>query len=988
VAKNWFSRLNPLASRADAKALQEENNELSRSLDAVVGEFRDSMQYEAKFFDAEGANYSGGGFTELSGIDQIVNATSLAKIYTSETWVYVAVSAIAQTVAGFPIRLEKSHAVTQQIRNEATGNEESVSQQVWVEASGDPLAKRFKQPNPYCTRTEFITMLLIDLLTAGEYFVYLDSDVDLTQADEAAAEDPSSPFGRIRQQMSSQSMVKAMYRIPPALMKAVQDDENPFKIAGYQMQSDHGSYVFGAAEMIHVKLPNPLNQHVGLSPLIPAFKPVLIDRFSTEHMIRFYKSGARLGGVIQTDKSLNREQLSRFQRSFENNYTGRQNHHRTLILPPGMKYEPIEQNPAQAALLDFCKYNREAVLAAYRVPPIKAGLTDGQNYANSRSQLRTFYKDTVIPLLAFVQDGFNLKPALMPVDIYRMKFDLTDVEELHDDGVALGQVAKGMLDSGATVNEVRKKVWKLAPIADGDQSPVIAKIERDMVNSVIANGGTDPTAEPGASDAAPADQSTGAESAVEANQEEIAQNQVTDPTLSLNGSQVQALLSIIQQVSQGLLPRASGIEIIIASFSVPRESAERIMGTVGESFVPNPAIDPNSVINLDAPKAEEIKDAPTGPGSDIVSTKVTFSERVNQLVAQYVQEGIPLEQAIPKAIAQARAEGFSPDDEDPTDPDGTPPAPTSDGSGPPDQSTPPPAAEGAKAEMPVADVRAQAQVETPRYGAGFTKEQAAAQWKSFVEKTDPLIYKRALNVRSFFEKFKSVIMKRLGANVKAYGIMKARDSEDIDEILDKGGELEALAKQYGAEVDKVLEDAVRLGYGETLVDLKLAGPEDAAVVERVRKLLGDKIGGITDKTLEQLRTLLADKFEAGTAIGEVSKAIQEKFAEIESGRAVTIARTETLTAASIGQKMARETAKREFPEKRFKKTWVSALLDTTRESHERLDGVTVDADEAYPNGLMFPRDPDGEAEEVVNCVCTEITHMEETMDLVRENLAE
>ena len=55
---------------------------------------------------------------------------------------------------------------------------------------------------------------------------------------------------------------------------------------------------------------------------------------------------------------------------------------------------------------------------------------------------------------------------------------------------------------------------------------------------------------------------------------------------ALNGAQVEALMGIVAQVATGQLPRASGVEIMVAAFPISRDDAERIMGAVGQGFVP------------------------------------------------------------------------------------------------------------------------------------------------------------------------------------------------------------------------------------------------------------------------------------------------------------------------------------------------------------------------------------------------------------------
>lgn len=55
---------------------------------------------------------------------------------------------------------------------------------------------------------------------------------------------------------------------------------------------------------------------------------------------------------------------------------------------------------------------------------------------------------------------------------------------------------------------------------------------------------------------------------------------------ALNGAQVTSLLEIIGQVAAGQLPRESALEILSMAFGWSREQADRVLGSVGEDFVP------------------------------------------------------------------------------------------------------------------------------------------------------------------------------------------------------------------------------------------------------------------------------------------------------------------------------------------------------------------------------------------------------------------
>lgn len=62
--------------------------------------------------------------------------------------------------------------------------------------------------------------------------------------------------------------------------------------------------------------------------------------------------------------------------------------------------------------------------------------------------------------------------------------------------------------------------------------------------------------------------------------------EAVNPNAALNGAQVQALKDIIASVARGEIPRDTGIGLIEASFPLSREQADRIMGRVGQDFVP------------------------------------------------------------------------------------------------------------------------------------------------------------------------------------------------------------------------------------------------------------------------------------------------------------------------------------------------------------------------------------------------------------------
>lgn len=108
----------------------------------------------------------------------------------------------------------------------------------------------------------------------------------------------------------------------------------------------------------------------------------------------------------------------------------------------------------------------------------------------------------------------------------------------------------------------------------------------------------------------------------------------------------------------------------------------------------------------------------------------------------------------------------------------------------------------------------------------------------------------------------------------------------------------------------------------------------------------------------------------GESITKMAKRIQVDL-EINANNAIKIVRTETTR--NMGQ--ARQSVMEQAKDLgiKLKKKWVASKDDRTRSSHRHLDGEIRDLDKPYSNGLMFPGDQTGPADEVINCRCKQIT---------------
>lgn len=136
------------------------------------------------------------------------------------------------------------------------------------------------------------------------------------------------------------------------------------------------------------------------------------------------------------------------------------------------------------------------------------------------------------------------------------------------------------------------------------------------------------------------------------------------------------------------------------------------------------------------------------------------------------------------------------------------------------------------------------------------------------------------------------------------------------------------------------------------------------MLEGVRR----RITSITETTRANIIGAVARGFDEGLGQQAIAAFVLDVVADMATSRAAMIARTETHGAANYGSFAAAEETGLEL-----EKEWISAEDSRTRPDHEAANGQRVPMDSSFDVGgeaLMYPGDPSGSAEQVINCRCT------------------
>jgi len=156
----------------------------------------------------------------------------------------------------------------------------------------------------------------------------------------------------------------------------------------------------------------------------------------------------------------------------------------------------------------------------------------------------------------------------------RLTYDDVETPDLNALASSLSSlIGAGIVTPDDRLEEYVREYANL-PAVDAVSGRIATEPMPDPEDSALLEGGPEQIAEPEADTAQE-------ESDIAGVGEDVPVAAVT-----LNGAQVSSLLSIIEQVVSGQLPRGSAIEIIQTAFNVDRARADSIMGTVGRGFVP------------------------------------------------------------------------------------------------------------------------------------------------------------------------------------------------------------------------------------------------------------------------------------------------------------------------------------------------------------------------------------------------------------------
>jgi HK97 family phage portal protein len=257
-----------------------------------------------------------------------------------QSWVYAAVNAIAQETARQRPFLYRN-----------TGQAEH--EQVPLPHT-HPLVRLLENPNPWLTPWEMWYLTVVYLELTGNCYWYA----------------APKRTGAVKWHVPGE-----LWIVPSPWVRVIPDAEQ--FVRGYEIAAPGAPpEVFSTEEIIHLKYPNPLDPHYGLSPLQANALTVDANTELLKSRYQSFQMGQRPGVVLQTAQALSDATVRRLEEKIQARFGGRENWHRPLVLEQGLQASPWTLTPAEMDYLNSGKMTRDEIFALFRVPAPVAGLVE------------------------------------------------------------------------------------------------------------------------------------------------------------------------------------------------------------------------------------------------------------------------------------------------------------------------------------------------------------------------------------------------------------------------------------------------------------------------------------------------------------------------------------------------------------------------------------------------------------------------------------
>ncbi len=315
-----------------------------------------------------------------------------------------------------------------------------------------PLAALVYRPNPYQSSAQFMGANTVYLNIAGDDYVMLDRP-------------------------NKNALPTAMYPLRPDRVWIIPGDRG---IKGYlyvpEGRSPRDGIPILPEDMIHVRLPNPLDplegMGYGLSPFAAMSRSADVDNAITDYLKIFFQRGAAPNLYLRFDVPMDDNTISQVKHRFMEIYGGYEKWADVGVMDQGGEIKSFGQDFKQMAFQELDYRNESRITGPFGVPltvlNTLAGMS-GATYNNKETDRRIFWEDHMLPELGLHEAEYQYY--LRSDDGAFVAFDTRRIPALQKDKAALASAFVALVAGGGGVTKNQAAAYldmDLGEFQDGD----------------------------------------------------------------------------------------------------------------------------------------------------------------------------------------------------------------------------------------------------------------------------------------------------------------------------------------------------------------------------------------------------------------------------------------------------------------------------------------------------------------------------------------
>ncbi|MAK37514.1 MAG: phage portal protein [Flavobacteriaceae bacterium] len=240
-----------------------------------------------------------------------------------------------------------------------------------------PLSRILTQnPNHYQTKIAFFSKVIVDLCLDGNSYVYIERN---------GAGVPQDLYCMKAENIDIKFIEDELYYTDRETKKSYSSDE----VLHFKTMSTDG--------------------YKGVSPLTQCKQAIGWGIAVETYGNTFFSNGAKLSGVLSTDRQMSELAIERLKRSFQEQYASLNDANKTLVLEEGLKFQQVSISNEQAQFLSSRDMAIQEVARVYNIPPHMLKDLSKSSFNNIEQQSTEFVRYSVMPYLTMMEQEMNLK---------------------------------------------------------------------------------------------------------------------------------------------------------------------------------------------------------------------------------------------------------------------------------------------------------------------------------------------------------------------------------------------------------------------------------------------------------------------------------------------------------------------------------------------------------------------------------------------------